>query len=120
MRWSRSLPPLTLQRVDQSGERHAGRALDVVVVAADFVAVAGEQVNRVAARPILEVDAAAREHLLHRLHEFVDEGVEFLGRGARLAQPEIKRIVADSVSLLVPASRYIGSRHCGGTPAQAV
>ncbi len=32
-----------LERIDQSGECHAARALDVVVVAADLVAIAGEK-----------------------------------------------------------------------------
>ncbi len=93
MRWSWSLPPVDLEGGEQPGERHAGRALDVVVVAADLVAVARQQVDRVAARPVLEVDAAEREHLLHRLHELVHEGVQFLGRGARLPQPEVERVV---------------------------
>ena len=82
-----------LEGGDQSGERHAARALDVVVVAAHLVAVARQQVDRVAARPVLEVDAAVREHLLHRLHELVHEGVQLLGRRARPPQPEVERIV---------------------------
>src|SRR5262249_61262694 len=51
-----------LEGGDQSGERHAGSALDVVVVAAHLVPVSRQQVDRVAARPVLEVDAAGREY----------------------------------------------------------
>jgi hypothetical protein len=36
-----------LERVDQPGERDAGRALDVVIIARNFVAVAGQQGNRI-------------------------------------------------------------------------
>jgi hypothetical protein len=39
------------------------------------------------------VDAARREHLLHRLDKLVHEGVQLLGRGALPAQPEVERIV---------------------------
>ena len=87
-RWSRSLPPVALTRGDQSGQHHAGRALDIIVVAAHLVAIAGQQVDRVAARPVLEVDAAEREHLLHRLDELVHERVELLGRRARPPQAQ--------------------------------
>ena len=82
-----------LEGVDQPGERHAGRALDVVVVAADFVAVAGEQIDRVFPCPVLEVDTAVREHLLHRFHELIHEGVEFLGSSPWPAQPEVEGVV---------------------------
>src|SRR5215510_1921963 len=63
-----------LESGDQSGERHAAGPLNVVVVTADLVAVAGQQTDRVAARPVLEVDAAIREDLLHRVHELAHEG----------------------------------------------
>ena len=69
-----------LERVDQPGERHAAGALNVVIVAAELVAVAGKQGDRIGTGPILEVDAAIREDLLNRLHELVDEGIKLLGR----------------------------------------
>ncbi len=93
MCWSRILAPGDLEGGDQTGERHTGRALDVVVVATHLVAVAREEVDRVAARPVLEVDAAEWEHLLHRRHELVYEGVQFFGRGARPPQSEVERVV---------------------------
>ena len=39
------------------------------------------------------MDAAARKHLLHRLHELLHERVALGGRGARLADAEIERVV---------------------------
>ena len=50
MRWSLSLPAGDLEGVEQAGERDACRALDVVVVAAHLVAVAGQQVDGVGCR----------------------------------------------------------------------
>ena len=64
--------------VDHASERDARGALDIVVVNAIFVAVALEQVEGVHAGPILEVNAAFRENLLHGLHEFIDEGEEII------------------------------------------
>src|SRR5262249_31932222 len=54
-----------LEGGDQSGERHAARALNIVVVAAHLVTVARQEVDRVAASPVLEVDAAVWKYLLH-------------------------------------------------------
>ena len=54
-----------------------------------------------AAGPVLEVDAAVREDLLHRLHELVHEGVQLLGRGAPPPQAEVERIV--EIGLVVGA-----------------
>ena len=54
------------------------------------------------AGPILEVDAAFRKDVLHRLDELVDERVEIRGRRPRLAQTEVQRIAQ---VLLVVRSR---------------
>src|SRR5207302_7162916 len=81
-----------LERIDQSSECHAARALNVVVVAADLVAIPGEKGNCIRSGPVLEVDAAVREHLLNRLHELVDELVQLLSRGPSLPQADIERI----------------------------
>ncbi len=85
------------QRAVQAGHRHAAGALNVVVVTEDAVLVLGEQAQRLRALPVLEVDAAAGEDLVHGLHELLDEGVELLGREARLAQAQVKRIVEQLV-----------------------
>ena len=76
------LPAVDPQRAEEADERRAGRALDVVVVAAHLVAIAREQPHGVDPRPILEVDAAAREHLLHRAHELLNEAVALGDRGS--------------------------------------
>jgi hypothetical protein len=79
--------------VDHAGERDARRALHVVVIDAEFVTIALQQMHCVHPGPILEMDAAFREHLLHRFDKLVDKGVEFAGRRAGLAHSEIERIV---------------------------
>ena len=86
------LPAGDLERVDQPRERHAAGALYVVVVAGDLVAVAGEQRDRIRTCPVLEVDAALRENLLHGIHELVNECVQLLGRRAMLPQSDVERI----------------------------
>ena len=87
------LRALELGRVDHAGKRDAGRALHVVVIDAVLVAVALEQMHGVHARPILEVDAALRKYLLHRLNELVDKRKQIRGRRTRLAQAQIQGIV---------------------------
>ena len=87
------LRALELARVDHAGKSDARRALHVVIIDAVFVAVALKQVHGVCAGPILKVNAAFREHLLHRLNELVDEGIKLLGRRAGLAHSQVKRIV---------------------------
>src|SRR5262249_33519405 len=82
-----------LESGDQPGERHTARALNVVVVATHFVTVAGQEVDRVAACPVLEVDATVWEDLLHRFDELVHEGVQLLGGRPRPPQPEVERVV---------------------------
>jgi hypothetical protein len=79
------LDTLELARVDHSGKCDARSALHVVIVDAIFVAIALEQVDGVCSRPILKVDAAFREHFLHRLNEFVDERIQLVGRWPGLA-----------------------------------
>src|SRR5260221_11177826 len=87
------LRALELGRVDHAGKRDAGRALHVVIIDAVLVAVALEQMHSVRPRPILEVDAALRKHLLYCLDELVDEGKQFCRRRAGLAQAKIQWIV---------------------------
>ena len=110
------LRALELGRIDHAGKYDAGRALHVVVIDAVLVAVALEQVHGVATRPILEVNAALREHLLHRLDELVDKRIKFRGRRARLAHAQIQRIV--QVLLVVGArvevhGQQVLRRHAG-------
>ncbi len=92
MRWSLSWPPVILSALNQPGEHDAGRALDVVIVAAHLVAVTGQQSNGIDAGPVLEVDATVREHFLHRLHELIHERVQLLACGAPLPQADVERI----------------------------
>src|SRR6185436_14956234 len=63
------LNALYLAGVDHSGNRGAGGALYVVVVDAVLVAITLQQVDGVDARPILEMYAAFRKHLLYGLNE---------------------------------------------------
>ncbi len=91
------LPTLHAQRAEKTGERGAGRSLDVVVVAADPVAIAVEQTDGIDTRPILEVDAAGRKHLLHRTDELVDEAVALGDGDARAAQTQIERVVEQAL-----------------------
>jgi hypothetical protein len=86
------LAPGNLERVDPPRQGDAGRALNIVVVAAHLVAVAGEQSDCIGPGPVLEVDTAVRENLLNRLHELIHEGVKLFSRGPVLPQAEIERI----------------------------
>src|SRR5262249_3318248 len=84
-----------LERRGQAGEHDAGRALEVVVVTEDLLLVAVEEPDGVRPLPVLEVDAAAGEHLLYGLNELVHELVQpVLGRW-RLAQAEVKGVGAE-------------------------
>src|SRR5258707_2769168 len=87
------LRTLDLGRVDHAGKCDAGSALHVVIIDAVLVAVSLEQMHSVRPRPILEMNAAFREHLLHGLNELIHEGKELVGRWAGLAHAQIKRIV---------------------------
>ena len=80
------------ERVDHASQRHAGRALDVVVVARNLVAVAGQEGDGVDPGPVLEVQAAVREDLLNRGHELVDEGVQLFRRRTALPQADVERV----------------------------
>ena len=81
-----------LQRRRQPGEHDAGRALDVVVVAEHLVDIAVEHTDCIRPLPVLEVDAAAGEDLLHRQDEFFDELVQLLVGRRLLTQAEIERV----------------------------
>src|SRR5260221_12530798 len=87
------LRALELGRVDHAGKRDAGRALHVVIIDAVLVAVALEQMHSVRPRPILEVDAALRKHLLYCLDDFVDEGKQFCRRWSCLPQARTQWVV---------------------------
>ena len=96
------LGPLQAGGVDHAGERDARRALHVVVVDAVLVAIPLQQMHRVHTGPVLEVDAALRKNLLHRLDELVNERIQLLCRGPRLAQTQVERVAQ---VLLVVGSR---------------
>src|SRR6516162_8016593 len=74
-----------LERIDQSGEHDSRRALDIVVVARNLVAIARQQRDGISSSPVLEMDAAIWKHFLNRIHKCVDEGVEFFRRRTPLA-----------------------------------
>ena len=61
-----------------AGQRDAGRALDVVVVGADLVAIARQDRHGVDVGEVLALDAALRKERLHRRHELVDERIVFV------------------------------------------
>jgi len=88
-----SFRALELGRIDHARQHDARCALYVVVIDAILVAVALEQVHASVTRPILKVDAALREYLLHRLDELVNKREKLLGRRAGLAQAQIQRVV---------------------------
>ena len=102
-----------------AGHGHGRGALDVVVVAADPVAVAGQERHGMEIREVLELDATAREDFLHGRHELFEEGVVFVPPHARLTQPEVERIGQQRfvVGADIESDRQ---RDLGGTPAQAV
>ena len=80
---------------EHTGEGHGCRPLDVVIEATHLVAVTLEKPHRVVARPILELDAAPRELLLHGFDELVDEGVELVVAAAPLPQAEVERVAEE-------------------------
>ena len=81
-----------LESIDHSRQRHAACTLDVVIVAADLVAIAGKQCDCVHPGPVLEVDAAIREDFLNRIYKLIDESVQLLGRRSMLSQADVERI----------------------------
>lgn len=82
------------QRRDHARERHRGGVLDVVVVAADAVAVLGRQAERVVAGEVLELDHGAGEHLGRGADELVDGFVVGCACQAGLRQAPVQRIIA--------------------------
>jgi hypothetical protein len=87
------LRALELDRVDHAGKRDTGSTLHVVIVDAVLIAITLQQVDGVHSGPILEVNAAFREHLLYGLDELVHEGKELGRRGACLTHAQVKGIV---------------------------
>ncbi len=69
------------------------RTLHVVVVDAVLVAVALEQVHGVRTRPIFEVNATLREHVLYCLDELVNKRKKIRCGRARLAHTQVQGIV---------------------------
>ena len=80
---------------EEAGHGHGSRALDVVVEAADLVAVARQERHGGAVGEVLELDAAAREDLLHRLHELVEERVVLRALDALHAQARVERVLEE-------------------------
>ena len=80
------------QCAEKTGEGDRRGALDVVVEAADAVAVALQMPDRVIPCPIFELDQRMRELGLHRTHELVDERVQLLVRRAGLLDAEVERV----------------------------
>ena len=81
----------------QARKRYTRSALDIIVVAQYLVAIPFEHANRIGPFPILEMDAAAREHLLNCLDKLIRQFVQFLIGQRLLAQPEIERIGAQRI-----------------------
>src|SRR4029077_13542482 len=80
-------------RVNHSGKGNSGSTLHVVVVDTVLVAVALEQMDCVHTGPVLKMNAALWEDLLHSVDKFVDKRVEFLGSQTRFAHAEVERVV---------------------------
>src|SRR5208337_3100302 len=86
------LPAGGAKRSKNSRKRDRRGALDVIVEAANPVAVAGKQPDGVGSRPILELDAAIWELFLDRSYEFFDKLIQLRDWRARLAQAQIERV----------------------------
>ena len=80
---------------EQTSNGNRRRALNVVVEATHSIAVARQQRDRRSVVEVLELDAAARIHLLHRHHKLLEQRVELSATRARLAQTWIERIVEE-------------------------
>ena len=76
-----------------AGDGHRGGALDVVVEAADLVAVLLQQVEGVAVGKVLELDEGAGVHLLYGEHELLEQVVVHLAAQPRVAQTGVERVV---------------------------
>src|SRR5262249_55589936 len=79
--------------VNHPGENDPRSALHVVVVDTVFVPITLQEVYSNDTGPILEMDAALWEHLLDRLYELVDEGIELFSGWPSFAHTQIQRIV---------------------------
>ena len=105
MRWSESLPP-----VMRSADRRPASVTAAVpwmssLKRRDAVAVLREQPERVVIGEVLELDDAAREHLLRGVDEFLDERVVRVAGQPLLRQADVERVVAQR---LVVACRRRG------------
>src|SRR5205814_9983091 len=78
---------------EDTGERDPRRALDVIIVGADLVAVARQYRHGVEVRKILPLDAAFRVERLHRRDELVDKFGVFGAAHPVLAKTEIERVL---------------------------
>ena len=99
-------------RAQHARHGHRRGALDVVVEAAHAIAVALQQRNGRLVGEVLELDAAAREHLLHRHHEFLHEGVVLGAGDAALPQAGVQRILQESLVVGAHVQRH-GQRGLG-------
>ena len=106
-------------RVD-AGQRHGGRALDVVVEAEHAIAVLVQQRVGVGRQEVLELDQRARVALLHGPHELVDEVEVRLPVRRACAGSRGRGRRPSSASLFVPTSSITGRQCFGGMPAHAV
>ena len=75
------------------GQRYTCGPLDIVIVRASPVAIARQDRNRVDVGEILPLDAALRIQRLHRRDKLVDESHVVVASDARLAQPDVQRII---------------------------
>src|SRR5262249_27678378 len=77
-----------------------------------------EEPHGIHAGPVLEVKAAAGEHLLHRGYDFVDERIQLSRRDARLPQTKIERIVDERLigGPAINVHRQEIPRRHGGAP----
>src|ERR1700751_1388439 len=87
------LLPGDAQSSQDSGYCHSCRALYVVVIRTNLVAISFQDRDRVEISKILPLDAAFRIERLHRLNERVNEGLILLTANAVLAQAKIKGII---------------------------
>src|SRR5580704_16355834 len=83
--------------IQNARQRHSGGTLNVVVVARHLIPIALEQPLGVHTRPVLEMNAAAGEHLLDSLDKFIYELVPLSDRDSRLTQAQIQRVIEQFV-----------------------
>ena len=87
------LGPRGLAGGDQAAERHGGRALDVVVEAAQLVLVAVEQRGGIALGKVFELQQDLGPAALDRLNEGIDELVVLLPGDARMTPAHIEGVI---------------------------